>query len=121
MIHEIALLGIDEVGRHGVFDHEREHGQPFIVDVRFRIEIDEGQDQLTATADYGQIVDLVRTCIAGTAVNLIETLARNLLTAVLTEHPAIVWAQVTVHKPQAPLTRAISDISVTVSEQRSAT
>ena len=122
MIHEIALLGIDEIGYHGVFDHERREGQPFVVDLHLHVEIDADSDEpddLAATADYGRIIDMVRSRIAGEPVNLIETLARNLLAIVLDAHPAITRVQVTVHKPKAPVSRAISDISVTVSGVRS--
>ncbi|MEY3029105.1 MAG: hypothetical protein RL198_502, partial [Actinomycetota bacterium] len=96
MIHEVALLGIDEMGRHGVYDHERTEGQLFVADVWFRVEINEhaeASDSLSVTADYSRIVESVRLRIAGEPVNLIETLARELLKIVLEAHPAIVWAK----------------------------
>ena len=121
MIHEVELLGIDETGWHGVYAHEREDGQIFVADVWFRVEINEQSevsDSLSATADYSRIIDSVRTRIAGEPVNLIETLARELLQIVLAAHPAIVWARVKLHKPQAPVSRAVSDISVSVTSER---
>lgn len=121
MIHEIALLGIEEQGYHGVFKHERSAGQPFVADLRFRIAIDphgSGSDELAATADYSYLIDQVRNRIATNPVNLIETLARDLMRVAFDSNPAIVWVQVTLHKPEAPVSRAISDISVTVSGNR---
>ncbi len=121
MIHEISLAGIEELGYHGVFDFERQQGQEFVVDVRFRIEIDAASptsDSLSATADYGQIIDLVRSRIAAEPVNLIETLARELMRKVFEANSSIEWVEITVHKPQAPVSRAIADISVTVSSSR---
>ncbi|MFM6968106.1 MAG: dihydroneopterin aldolase, partial [Microbacteriaceae bacterium] len=37
MSDEIRLRGLRAFGHHGVFEHERENGQEFIIDVDVRI------------------------------------------------------------------------------------
>ena len=55
--------------------------------------------------------------MAGEPVALIETLACRLAAACLAD-PAVQEAEVTVHKPQAPLQQEVADVSVTIRRGR---
>lgn len=115
----ITLSGLRVHGRHGVFDHEREAGQDFIVDVSLRTSTAEAAagDDLSRTVDYGALADLLAEIVAGEPVNLIETLAERLADACL-GLDRVAAARVTVHKPQAPINQQFSDVAVTIERSR---
>ncbi|MFD1214163.1 dihydroneopterin aldolase [Arthrobacter sp. GCM10027362] len=111
----IRLSGISATGYHGVFEHERREGQEFIVDVALHTDIRAAaaSDDLARTANYGALANQVRDIIAGAPVNLIETLAERIASHVLGAF-AVDAAEVTVHKPQAPIEVPFSDVAVTI-------
>ena len=109
---EIRLRGLKLRGFHGVFDHERRAGQDFIVDATLQV-TDPARDDLELTADYGVLAQSLAAVVTGEPVDLIETLAQRLL-AVCQATPGVHRAEVTVHKPQAPIPLDFADVSVTV-------
>lgn len=119
MTDRITLTGLTAFGRHGVFDFEREHGQEFTVDVALELDLTTpaGTDDVKDTVHYGELAAALVTVIEGEPVNLIETLADRLLDACLADARVEV-ATVTVHKPQAPIPHAFTDVSVTMRRAR---
>ncbi len=109
---EIRLRGLTLRGFHGVFDHERRDGQDFVVDATLEV-TDPARDELELTADYGDLAGRLAAVVTGEPVDLIETLAQRLLAACLCV-AGVHRAEVTVHKPQAPIPLAFDDVSVTV-------
>ena len=118
-LDKISIVGLRVRGRHGVFDYERAGGQDFIVDAALWLDTRPAAatDDLGSTADYGQVAQRLADIVAGEPVALIETLANRLAAACLTE-PAVQVAEVTVHKPQAPVGQQVADISVTIRRSR---
>ena len=116
----ITLTGITAEGFHGVFDHERRDGQPFVVDVVLHADLQPAglSDDLTQTAHYGELAEQVAAIIAGEPLNLIEALAERIAAAVLSGFPLIGAVDVTVHKPQAPITVPFGDVAVTIHRER---
>ncbi|WFR67637.1 dihydroneopterin aldolase [Curtobacterium flaccumfaciens] len=106
-------------GHHGVFDHERADGQEFVVDVA--VEVDaraaSDDDDLERTVHYGVLAEQVVAEIERDPVDLIETLAERIAGAVLA-HRAALATEVTVHKPQAPITVPFTDVSITIRRSR---
>jgi dihydroneopterin aldolase len=119
MPDRISIVGLRVRGRHGVFDHERAGGQDFIVDAALWLDTAPAAaaDDLALTADYGAIAGRLAAIVAGEPVALIETLAARLAAACLAD-PAVQEAEVTVHKPQAPLQQEVADVSVTIRRGR---
>ena len=114
----ISLVGLSARGHHGVLPFEREEGQLFTVDVI----LDLGQrgtavaavtDSVTDAVDYSRVANGIVSIIEGEPVNLIESLADRIAERVLS-FPRVVAAEVTVHKPEAPLDVAFEDVSVTI-------
>ena len=114
----ISLIGLSARGHHGVLPFEREEGQLFTVDVI----LDLGQrgtavaavtDSVTDAVDYSRVANGIVGIIEGEPVNLIESLADRIAERVLS-FPRVVAAEVTVHKPEAPLDVAFEDVSVTI-------
>jgi dihydroneopterin aldolase len=115
MSDRIALTGLRVRGFHGVLPEERRDGQDFVVDVLLRLDTRgaAASDALEDTADYGALAQRLAEVVAGPACNLIETLADR-LAAVCIAHPLVFEAEVTVHKPSAPIPLAFDDVAVTV-------
>ncbi|WP_460798953.1 dihydroneopterin aldolase [Microbacterium sp. GXF0217] len=116
---EICLAGLTAFGRHGVYDHERENGQEFTVDLRLSLSLADAaaSDDVTDTVHYGELADKVVEIIQGEPVNLIETLAERIADAALAD-ARVLFVTVTVHKPHAPIAHTFSDVSVTVRRSR---
>jgi dihydroneopterin aldolase len=120
MSDRITLTGLSATGYHGVFDSERRDGQTFIADVTVELDTRAAAqtDSVEQTVDYSQIASRVVAHLEGTPVNLIETLAENIATDILGTY-LVTAAEVTVHKPQAPLEAVFADVSVSIRRERS--
>jgi dihydroneopterin aldolase len=118
-LDQIALTGLTVFGRHGVYDHEREDGQEFTIDLRLQIPLDDAaaSDDVADTVHYGELAEKVAAIVAGEPVNLIETLASRIADMVL-EDRRVHFVSVTVHKPHAPIPLTFADVSVTVNRGR---
>jgi len=115
----ITLTGLKAYGRHGVFAFEREQGQDFIVDVALGLDLAKpaGTDDVKDTVHYGELAEALVRVIEGEPVNLIETLADRLVGVCLADE-RVQAATVTVHKPQAPIPHAFTDVAVTLHRTR---
>ncbi|MFZ5851289.1 MAG: dihydroneopterin aldolase [Actinomycetota bacterium] len=115
----IALRGLRGHGRHGVLPAERATGQEFRVDVVVALDTRRAArtDDLADTVDYGDLAGRVVALVEGEPVALLETLAARVAEAALAD-PRVVEVEVTVHKPQAPLTVPFDDVTVTVTRGR---
>lgn len=110
-------MGIRGFGYHGVFEHEAKNGQDFYVDLDIYLDLEKASnsDDLADTIDYGALTDLVVEEITGQRVALIERLAGRIADRIKVKHPEIELIAVTVHKPKAPVSSEVADISVTIS------
>ena len=115
MRDRIALTGLRVRGFHGVLPAERAQGQDFLVDAVLHVDVREAaaSDDLQDTVDYGVLAVRLAEVVAGEPVDLLETLAER-LAAVCLADPRVGTAQVTVHKPGAPVPLAFDDVTVTV-------
>jgi dihydroneopterin aldolase len=119
MLDRISITGLRVRGRHGVLEQERADGQDFVVDAVLWLDAGPAAaaDDLSLTADYGVIAGRLARIVAGEPVALIETLADRLAAACLADE-AVLEAEVTVHKPAAPVAQEFTDIAVTVRRSR---
>jgi len=119
MSDRIRLRGLTVRGRHGVYPSERRDGQDFVVDADLELDLSPaaGTDDLRDTVDYGALAQRLAAVVAGEPVNLLETLAARLAEACLADG-RVRAAEVTVHKPAAPIPLAFADVSVTVVRRR---
>lgn len=116
----MRIEGIEALGYHGVYDAERESGQPFIVDVELKVDLERAgkTDDLNETLDYNDIAILIHNEIIGPPVKLIEALAERIAQKILKTYPTIEKVEVTVHKPRAPITVPFGDVSITIKRER---
>jgi dihydroneopterin aldolase len=119
-LDRIILTGVAARGFHGVFDHERQDGQEFRVDVVLGVmSISKAakSDNLLHTVDYGAVAQAVVAVIEGPPVNLIEKLAVTIAERCL-DFDYVRAVTVTVHKPQAPIPVPFDDVAVRITRAR---
>lgn len=118
-LDRITIRGLYAYGYHGVLPAERAAGQDFFLDAVLAVDTRPAAagDDLSRTADYAALAGRLAAIMSGEPAALIETLAARLAAACLAE-PAVHEAQVTVHKPDAPVGQPVQDITVTVTRGR---
>ena len=119
MADRVRLTGLQVRGFHGVFEHERQDGQDFVVDAELELSTAAAaaSDDLADTVDYGDLAGRLAAVVSGEPVNLLETLAARLADECLAD-PRVEAATVTVHKPQAPIPLTFADVAVTIRRTR---
>jgi dihydroneopterin aldolase len=118
-LDRICLSGLRAYGYHGVLPAEREHGQVFVIDAVLWLDTSAAAqtDDLSRTVDYGSLASRLAELVAGDPVALLETLAQRLVAVCLAED-TVQHAEITVHKPQAPVAVPVRDVSVTIRRSR---
>ena len=119
MSDELAVLGIECFGHHGVFDFERREGQAFVIDLALGVDTGPAarSDDLRDTVDYGSLVASVQAAVQKDPVDLIETLAQRIADVCLLDD-RVDWVRVTVHKPDAPIEATFADVALTITRKR---
>lgn len=119
MRDRITLTGLRAFGRHGVYDFEREQGQDFVVDVVLELDTRPAaaSDDVADTVHYGELADQLVAILSGEPVKLLETLVARLVAECL-RYEAVAAAEVTVHKPLAPIPHPFGDVAVTIRRER---
>jgi dihydroneopterin aldolase len=97
----VEIAGLEVAGRHGALEAEREGLQAFLYDVE--LELDEpASDELVQTADYREVVSLIRDVSLSRQFHLLESLAATLADTLLERFPAH-SVYVRVRKPHVQL------------------
>jgi 2-amino-4-hydroxy-6-hydroxymethyldihydropteridine diphosphokinase/dihydroneopterin aldolase len=119
MSDRIALRGLVARGHHGVLPEERRDGQEFVVDAVLELDLHgaAATDDLARTVHYGELAGALVDIVRGEPVDLLETLAER-LARVCVAHPRVEAAEVTVHKPRAPIPESFDDVAVTLRRTR---
>lgn len=116
----ITLTRVTAIGYHGVFEHEKRDGQPFITDVVLHLDVSAAaaSDDLAKTADYGAVAETIVAMVTGEAFDLIETLSVRTAEKILADFTQVDAVEVTIHKPKAPIQVPFGDVSITVFRSR---
>lgn len=122
---KISIKGLRVFAHHGVFEFERSNGQDFFIDASVWLDgkAAAANDDLAKTVNYGELANALVANAKANPVDLLETLATRLLELVMgfgggAETGIVKKAEITVHKPQAPIDHEFSDVSVTVRAKR---
>lgn len=120
MLATIHLKKLRFHGHHGVLPQETALGQPWIIDLDLVVDIAHAAatDDLTQTVNYVEVHDQVRDIVTGEPVALLETLANRILSAVLSAHPTVRSATITLHKPHVPIPGTHEGVALTTSLTR---
>ena len=119
MTDELAVLGIECHGHHGVFEFEKRDGQVFVVDLVLGVDTAPAaaSDDLKDTIDYGTLVAAVKEAVERDPVDLIETVVQRICDVCLSDR-RVEWARVTIHKPDAPIDATFRDVALTITRTR---
>lgn len=117
----ITLTGVGSVGYHGVLDSEKQTGQPFFVDITMFTDFTQAAaaDNVAHTVNYAEVAEVIREIVTAESLDLIETLAERIASAVLDKFPLLA-VELTVHKPKAPIEVTFADVSVTIFREKHA-
>jgi 7,8-dihydroneopterin aldolase/epimerase/oxygenase len=115
MADRITLTGLRLRGNHGVFPEEKRDGQEFVVDITLWLDLTAAvaSDDLNATVHYGELAQLAADIVTGTGRDLIETVAGEIADTIMRNY-AVHAAEVTLHKPSAPIPLTFDDVAVTI-------
>jgi len=115
----ITLTGVRVRAHHGVLEFEREQGQEFVIDVSVAVDLAPAAsgDDLGRTVHYGELAEAVVSAVERDPVDLIETVAERVADVALA-YPAVEEVEVTVHKPEAPISVPFADVAVTIVRSR---
>jgi len=105
---KIILEGMVFYGYHGVSPEEKARGQRFVVDVELTTDLTRagGSDDLKDTVDYSEVYRLVKAVIEGRRRDLIEALAQEISSHILSEY-RVEEVKVRVKKPQVSIKGSI--------------
>jgi len=99
----VAVENYKLKGKHGVFDHEREKDQPFVVSIWVILKEPSSDDELSSSVDYGFLQRTVHDVIArGDSVMMMETLCDKII-EVVSGHLNVAGVKIRMEKPQAPM------------------
>lgn len=118
-LDQVRLTGLTATGFHGVLDHERADGQPFVADITVHVDTRRAAaaDDLVHTLNYAELAAEVVEILEGPAVRLVETLAEQIAAAAL-DHTIVAAVDVAVHKPSAPVGVAFEDVVIAIRRDR---
>ena len=120
--NQIHLKGMSFFGYTGAFAIEKRHGQFFIVDVTLGFSSLGAikSDILEETVNYAEVFAVIKKVVEEMRFDLIERLAGEIVTCVLTEFTSIDAIEVRVSKPQAPVVGTFESMSVQIFRDRAA-
>ncbi len=120
MTDRIILRNIRLDGRHGVYDHELEHPQPFELDIELRLNLQPAgvDDDLDKTIDYALVYQAVKQIVESTSFRLLEALAEAIAQELLTQF-RITEVGVRIRKPAVQLGGPLDWAGVEIWRRRS--
>ncbi|TQM46341.1 dihydroneopterin aldolase [Halopolyspora algeriensis] len=119
MADRITVTGLRVRGNHGVYDEEKRDGQEFLVDITVWADLGgaAADDDVGRTLHYGVLAERAADIVAGPSRDLIETVAAEIADDIMTDHRPHA-AEVTIHKPSAPIPLTFDDVAVTIRRSR---
>lgn len=104
MTGKVALEGLQFHAYHGLYDHERQAGNKFEVDIIVDTDFTQAaqHDALKGTVDYEILFGIVKAEM-GIPSRLIETVAEKIIERVLGELPAVLQVELKVAKLDPPI------------------
>lgn len=111
----ISIMGVREMGTHGVLPEEQQRSQPFEVDIELEVDVTTaaGTDNLDDTVDYGALAEAVSRVVAEERFALLEKLATR-IGEVCTADPRVQSATVTVRKLHPPVRALLDHVAVRI-------
>ena len=119
MTGRVSLEGLEFHAHHGVYDHEREEGNNFEVDMHVDTDFSAGarEDDIHGTVDYEILYRIVNDAMKQPS-KLLETVAEKIVEAVFLELPAVLFVELKISKLNPPIGGKCKRASVRLSKSR---
>lgn len=117
---KISIKGLKLFAYHGVNPEEKENGQNFVIDLDYYVNIARAcqMDTLDDTVSYAKVVKTIRRVFTAEKYDLIEKAAQVIADAVLDEFDDIFKVEVTLKKPEAPISAEFDYVAVSIMRER---
>ena len=117
---KIIIKGLNIFAYHGVNPEEKIDGQNFIVDVIINADIERAcqTDNLDDTVNYAKAVKVITTAMTEHKYDLIEKAAAKVAEHLLDLSKKINSVEVTLKKPQAPISAEFEYVAVEIMKSR---
>lgn len=117
---KISIKGLKLFAYHGVNPEEKENGQNFVIDLDYYVNIARAcqMDTLDDTVSYAKVVKTIRRVFSAEKYDLIERAAQVIADAVLDEFEDIFKVEVTLKKPEAPISAEFDYVAVSIMRER---
>lgn len=118
MTSKIELKGLKFFAHHGLYDHEREKGGWFKVDISFYCDASNAisNDSIEGTVNYEEVYKIVKSEMEISS-KLIEHVAGRIHQGIIKNVTGVSKLQTTVYKLEAPLGGPLDHVSITLSEE----
>jgi dihydroneopterin aldolase len=115
MTDRILIVGLRELGVHGVLPEEQARPQPFEVDVELEVDLAAAgsSDDLDDTVDYAAVSEAIGRVVSSERHHLLERLATR-IGEVCGADPRVTGVTVTVRKLNAPVRAMIDHVAVRI-------
>lgn len=115
MTDRILIVGLRELGVHGVLPEEQARPQPFEVDVELEVDVTKAgsTDDLDDTVDYAAVSEEIARVISSERHQLLERLATR-IGEVCCVDTRVTGVTVTVRKLNAPVRAMIDHVAVRI-------
>jgi dihydroneopterin aldolase len=108
----VELHGLEVFGYHGVNEHEKENGQPFLYDLALEVGDAGTSDRIEDAVDYREVAAAVEELSAARRFDLLEALAAAVADTLLERFPQASEVNVRVRKTQLRLPVQWSAVTV---------
>lgn len=118
---KILINGLKLFAYHGVNSEEKENGQNFIFDIELSVNMNKAcySDHVEDTVSYAKVVKTVRRIFTSQKYDLLEKCAQVVSDAIFEEYPDVLKIELTIKKPEAPVSAEFSYMGVHISRSRS--
>ena len=115
MIGKVALEGLEFHAFHGVYPHERESGNWFLIDVSVDTDFSHAaeQDELNDTVNYETLFKIVKQEMEIPS-KLLETVAEKIVDNILNSFPQVELVEFKISKINPPIGGKCSKASITL-------
>lgn len=120
IMDKILIKGLNLFAYHGVNPEEKENGQNFILDIELSVNMNRAfqTDNVEDTVSYAKVVKTVRRVFTAEKYDLIERCAYVVCNAILEEYPDVFTVELTLKKPQAPVSAEFDYMGVHITRSR---
>lgn len=117
---KITIKNLKLFAYHGVNPEEKENGQSFYLDIDYYLNMTRAcyNDCLDDTVSYAKVVKLVRSVFTAESYDLIERAAQVVADAILDTFDVITRVDITLKKPEAPVSAEFDYMAVSISRER---